>query len=384
MRILHISKYYYPYIGGVEQVAKDIVDSLKDVNGVQQKVICFNETMEGNGQTYDGKKDCIDYVDDIEVVRCGYFTKISSQSLSMSYAKNLKNMMENFIPDVVIFHYPNPFVCQLLQKYYKNKFKLIVYWHLDITKQKILGKIFAKQNVRLLERADKIIATSPNYIEGSRYLTQYNQKCVAIPNCIRPERFELTTEGVDLIQKIKEKYKNKHLCFCVGRHVPYKGYKYLIEASAYLNDDVVICIGGQGPLTNDLKEMAQGNSKINFLGRLTDTELAAYYSACEIICFPSITKNEAFGIALAEGMYFSKPAVTFTIPGSGVNYVNIDKETGIECKNKDVKAYGEALNYLCEHDDVRILYGKNAKQRVEQNFIVKIFREHILEMLAEI
>lgn len=383
MRILHISKYYYPYIGGVEQVAKDIVDSLRNVDGVQQKVICFNETMEGNGHTYDGKKGCTDYVDDIEVVRCGYFTKISSQSLSISYAKKLKKIMEDFIPDVVIFHYPNPFVCQLLQKYYKHKFKLIVYWHLDITKQKLLGKIFANQNIRLLERADKVIATSPNYIEGSKYLKQYKDKCVAIPNCIRTERFELTESVVELIGKIKEEYEGKHLCFCIGRHVPYKGYRYLIEASEYLKEDIIICIGGEGPLTNDLKEMAKGNPKIKFLGRLSDQELAAYYSACEVICFPSITKNEAFGIALAEGMYFSKPAVTFTIQGSGVNYVNIDGQTGIECANKDVQAYGEAINYLCENSDVRISYGENAKQRVEQNFMVENFQERIGTIIAE-
>ena len=43
-----------------------------------------------------------------------------------------------------------------------------------------------------------------------------------------------------------------------------------------------------------------------------------------IFCFPSITRNEAFGIALAEAMYCGKPAVTFTIEGSGVNFVSLD------------------------------------------------------------
>ena len=40
-RILHISKYYYPFVGGVEQTAKDCVNSLCNEN-VEQKVICFN------------------------------------------------------------------------------------------------------------------------------------------------------------------------------------------------------------------------------------------------------------------------------------------------------------------------------------------------------
>lgn len=31
-RILHISKYYYPYIGGTEQVARDVVNALNGEN----------------------------------------------------------------------------------------------------------------------------------------------------------------------------------------------------------------------------------------------------------------------------------------------------------------------------------------------------------------
>ena len=40
-RVLHISKYYYPYIGGTEQVARDVVNALNGEN-IEQKVICFN------------------------------------------------------------------------------------------------------------------------------------------------------------------------------------------------------------------------------------------------------------------------------------------------------------------------------------------------------
>ena len=44
-----------------------------------------------------------------------------------------------------------------------------MWWHLDITKQKLLKKLFRGQTLRLLKRADKIVATSPNYIEGSEF-----------------------------------------------------------------------------------------------------------------------------------------------------------------------------------------------------------------------
>ena len=78
MKILHIPNYYYPHIGGIEQTAHDIVNSLRDSN--EQKVICFNS----------GKKTGTDEVDGIEVIRCGALIKVSSQALSLSYNKLLK------------------------------------------------------------------------------------------------------------------------------------------------------------------------------------------------------------------------------------------------------------------------------------------------------
>ena len=76
-RILHISKYYYPFSGGTEQIARDCVMALNGEN--EQKVIAFN----------DSEKDQIDIIDGIEVYKCGCIAKISAQSLSLSYGKIL-------------------------------------------------------------------------------------------------------------------------------------------------------------------------------------------------------------------------------------------------------------------------------------------------------
>ncbi|MCD7809662.1 MAG: glycosyltransferase [Erysipelotrichaceae bacterium] len=384
MKLLQISNYMYPHIGGIEQVARDIADSLQDDTTIEQKIICFNEDANDGDYTCHGKETVHDFVDDIEVIRCGCFTKISSQSLSLSYLGELNRVLNDFRPDIVIFHFPNPFVAQLLSMVKYKTYKLVVYYHLDITKQKILGKIFSGQTKKLLDRADKIVATSPNYIEGSPYLNKFKDKCVVIPNCIRPERLEVNNQVNKKVNDLKEKYSGKTLCFGVGRHVPYKGFKYLVEASRYLDDSYQICIGSNGPLTDELKKQAQGDSKVEFLGRLSDEDLIAYYKACDIFTFPSITKNEAFGIALAEGMYFEKPAVTFTIDGSGVNYVNLDKVTGFECSNGDSKAFAEAIETLSNDKELSNQYGKAAKERVINNFMYEQFKKNTQKLIDEL
>ena len=99
--------------------------------------------------------------------------------------------------------------------------------------------------------------------------------------------------------------------------------------------------------------------------------------AADIFCFPSVSKNEAFGVALAEGMYFEKPAVTFTIPGSGVNYVSIGGETGIEVPNRDAAGYASAMVKLADNPSLRLKYGRNARQRVMENFLDTQFKNNI-------
>ena len=167
MRLLQISNYYFPHIGGIEQVARDVSNSVK----CERKVFCFSPD----------STSASDVVDGIEIIRAGCFAKVASQSLSFSYGSLLKKAFADFNPDVVIFHYPNPFAAHFLLKTLKKypDCKLIVYWHLDIVKQKFLKTFFKGQNRRLLERADRVICTSPNYLTSSHWLSSVKNKCAA-------------------------------------------------------------------------------------------------------------------------------------------------------------------------------------------------------------
>lgn len=382
-KVLQIPNYLYPNIGGIEQVARDFANALPK-DEYEQKIICFNEDA-GDGDYVCHRKETVDdAVDGIPVVRCGCVTKVASQSISLSYPNQLKNVMNSFGPDIVVFHYPNPYVSTFLMKYLKRDFKFVLYWHLDITKQKTLGKLFDGQTKKLLKRADVVVATSPNYIEGSPYLRQFKDKCIVIPNCISEVRLTATDSIEKRVRELKAENAGKTLCFACGRHVPYKGITYLVQASKYLPENFMICIGGKGELTEQLRKEAADDPKIQFLGRVSDEELVAYMKACDIFCFPSITKNEAFGIALAEGMYFGKPAVTFTIPGSGVSYVNLNGVTGIECSNGDSKAFAAAMIKLSENEELRKLYGQNARQRVIDNFTEDGFRTAVKRLMKTV
>lgn len=376
MKILHVVSYLYPHIGGIEQTARDIFNALSESGSHEQRAICFN-----------GEKETVhDEVDGVPVVRCGNFATISSQSLSFSYKKELKKLMREFMPDCVVFHYPNPFLATYLLREMKRypACKLVLWWHLDIIKQRLLGKFFNGQTRRLLARAACVTATSPNYIEGSKFLSECKEKCVVIPSCIREDRLRFTQQNASASEALRAQYAGKVICFAFGRHVAYKGLEYLVDAAKLLDDRFVVLIGGEGELTASLEARAAGDSKIRFLGRLSDDELKAALSACDIFCFPSVTKNEAFGLALAEAMHYGKPSVTFTIPGSGVNFVSVKDETGLEVANRDSEAFAAAIRALAEDASLRKRLGDAAQMRAKQLFTFEKFSEQVRELISSL
>jgi glycosyltransferase involved in cell wall biosynthesis len=125
-------------------------------------------------------------------------------------------------------------------------------------------------------------------------------------------------------------------------------------------------------LTKELHNRAAGLTNVHFLGRVPDEDLGNYFKACTVLAFPSITKNEAFGVVLAEAMYCGAVPVTFTIDCSGVNWVSIGNETGIEVPNRDLQEYTKALTTLLENDELRATYSCAAQKRVKSMFLPDI------------
>jgi len=369
-KILHIPNYYPPHIGGIEDVCHSIVAGMSDLG---HRVICFNDKKRTDSGLYEG----------VEVVRCGVWKKLFSQSVSFSFFAELKKIIRDFQPDIIHFHTPNPLSSVYLLALIPKNVKLIVHWHSDVVEQGLLHFFYTPIENALLKRADKILITSPTYLSGSKPLKKYASKIEVLPNTVNTEKLNKQPQDVENIKKIKKIYGERKIIFTFGRHVPYKGLQYLIAAAAKIDSDAVVVVAGEGALTESLKQKSDG-LPIYFPGRLSEEDLRAYLYASDVFAFPSITRNEAFGIALAEAMYCGLPAVTFKIADSGVNWVCVDGETCIESKNGDADALADAINRLLEDETLRLQLGRNAAERVRQHFVIEAVADDLRRIYENI
>lgn len=360
MKILHISKYYYPYIGGVENICKYLVERMP---WHETSVMCFN----------DGASDCVDEIAGHKVYRAGVVANIVRQAVSYRYGKVLKKALNEKTPDIIQYHWANPFPALFLRMIMPRNSRLVVHWHMDIIRQWYLYWAVRPWEKWLINRADRIVVTSPNYRDGSKPLQQVKDKVRVVPNCIEEDNLKLREGDTERIEAIRSSYGGKPIVLFVGRHTRYKGLPHLINAEQYMQSDCAIVIAGNGPLTQKLKAQTQVNNskRIHFTGRLTEDDLRCYLHAASVFAFPSVTKNEAFGVALAEAMYCYTPAVTFTIDGSGVNWVNLHKVTGIEVAQDAMmdEHLAQAIDRLVNDSALRQQYAEAAHQRVKENFL---------------
>ncbi|MCQ2342196.1 MAG: glycosyltransferase [Paludibacteraceae bacterium] len=369
--ILHISKYYHPYLGGIETVAKQVVDGLSTYNNI---VVCFSSD----------KDTHIDYVDGVKIIRIGVVANISSQDISFSYYSTLRKLIRTEHPLAIHLHCPNPFVYPFVLTLIPQQTKLVLHWHSDIIDKGRLYTLVHPFEKQILSRADTIIATSSNYLNGSQVLLPWREKVIIIPNVIATSQFVRQESDQTTIDEIRAKWQNKHLLFFCGRHVAYKGINQLIASASYMDEDIQILIAGDGPLTPQYQKMAKNSSNITFLGRISDDELRCYLYASDAFAFPSINKAEAFGVALAEAMFCGCVPVVFTLNGSGVNWVNINHETGLEVPINDVYAYAKAVCLLMKSDELRHQMSINAQKRICDLFVTERLFQQINKLYNQI
>lgn len=361
-KVLHISTYYPPSYGGIEQVAYDIVTGLKDK--YEQKVICFNHD----------KGTVKDVNNSVEIIRIGFWKKIASQAFSFEYRKQLKCIIKEFKPNVIHLHLPNPLITIYLLTLNLKGIKLIIHWHSDIIKQKILRNFYKPFETMILKRADKIVVATNYHSEYSISIKKYRAKTIIFPYCLDFKKLENRDKNIE---------RREEKIFFLGRHVPYKGIEYLIEASKYIKKSAEIVIAGSGPLTEKLKKQAEGLENIKFVGKISNEDVVKYLYNSNVFAFPSITRNEAFGVAMAEAMYCGLPVVSFAIEGSGVNWVNQDGKTGFVVENMNSLKFAEAVNRLLEDDSLREKLSENAKKWAIEQFDKDRFIANIIKTYEE-
>jgi rhamnosyl/mannosyltransferase len=350
--VLQIGKYYPPVDGGIEDHVQAVVSGLAPRYKVT--VLVFNTDRRTVEEQRDGAR----------IVRVGSLGRVLSTEMAPSYPGWFRRLRDS---DIVHLHTPNP-LGELACLSLPRRARLIITYHSDVVRQKLLAGANRIVLHRLMQRADRVIAFTERYLRSSPVLSRYPEKAAIIPHGVDLAAYQATAAIDERVAALQARFGPRIVLF-VGRLVYYKGIEHLLRAIPNV-PGAHLLIAGDGPLRGELERQAAAlglGSTVTFLGRISHDEKVACYRASRVLVLPATHRSEAFGLVQVEAFACGVPVVSTDID-SGVPFVNQHGVTGQVVPPADSGALATALGELLADEQRRREMGLAARRRGEELF----------------
>ena len=159
------------------------------------------------------------------------------------------------------------------------------------------------------------------------------------PDAVNPLVLHPTTE-LQVISPTANEY-----LFTVSRLDAPKRIDLLIRAFMATEIDSQFRIAGAGPQLGRLKKLASMDSRIIFLGEISDQELIQQYAGSAYV--PFIPYDEDYGLVGIEAMLSAKALLT-TVDAGGINEVFVPDQMGLSVQ-PDQQKLAQAMNWMSEN-----------------------------------
>lgn len=371
LNIVHLTPFYYPSIGGVENVTKYLAEGLRK--------------REHNVEVYTSKRNhkgvqsinfsSYDIINSIPIYR---FKSIFNLG-HMSYCPRIYKMLYKNNFDIIHTHvYRHPHMWMALRAKNKNNASVILHGHnpfFDLSQLKIKKKIFysifdfyAKN--KLLTHIDWVIALTE--FEKNKFIELGidQNKISIIPNAASDECFQ-TIEFDSFISKYS--LYDKRLILFVGNMNSAKRPELLILALAeiikIIPNAFLLLVGpdeGSMFLVKQWAEKLKLNNSYLWLGPLYGNEKLQAFSASEIFALSS--DLDSLPLVVVEAMAFGKPVVaTDAIGPSAIIRDNYD---GFLVKRGNFHDLANRIIKLLSNKELYTRISNNARKTSIDNYNV--------------
>lgn len=363
-RVLHLGKFYPPHMGGIETHLQALCGELG--KHLDIKVVVASDT----------RKYTEERRDNVTVTRVPTWLSFASTPICPGMIAQIRASN----PSIIHIHLPNP-MAVLAYLISGHRGILVITYHSDTVRQKVLGALFNTFLHRALRRSAAIIATSPDYRRSSQTLAPYVDRCVVIPYGIELDHF--VQADPERVAALRNQFGDR-LVISVGRLVYYKGFEYLIRAMTQVEGRLLIV--GDGPLRGKLEQLTRElrlNQKVIFAGEIQNREIVPYYHAAKVFALASVARSEAFGIVQIEAMAGGLPVVNTSLD-SGVPFVSLHEQTGLTVPPRNPEALAGAINRLLNDADLRGKLGEAARLRAQQEFSLNVMTSRTLSLYTRV
>ena len=295
--------------------------------------------------------------------------------IALGFRAALVRAIRDIQPHVLHLHLPNNSVFWALTVASARDIPWVVHWHSDVVVSdervalRLAYTLYRPFEQAVLERAARIIVTSPPYLQASEPLRRWHPKCAVVPLGLMPELIAATGSAPAW-------QPGRLKLLSIGRLAHYKGFETLILAVSGA-PQLQLIIAGQGERMTNLQALIKANTpegatpNVQLLGEVTQAEKHQLLSSCDAFCLASIERTEAFGMVLLEAMAHAKPCVVSSLPGSGMSWVVSSSGAGLShLPLGDASAWRHALEPLADQPRRLEQWGAQGHQALLDRFAI--------------
>ena len=322
--------------GGIEVVVEELSTRMVKLG---HQVTCYNRGGHHvSGKEFDGER--LHEYKGVKLKTVPTINRKGLTAVSSSFFAALASAFGRY--DVVHIHAEGPAAMCWIPKLFGKRVVVTIHgldWQREKWKNGFGSKYIHLGEKMAVKFADEIIVLSKGVQEY--FQKTYGRKTLFIPNGVnRP-----VLRKADLIKNKFGIDKDGYLLF-LGRIVPEKGLRYLIEAYKELHTNKRLVIAGGSSDTDDfmqeIQTLAAGDDRIIFTGFVTGQTLEELYSNAYLYLLPS--DLEGMPLSLLEAMSYGNCCVVSDIAECS----EVVEDKAVTFQKSNVQDLKEKLQRLCD------------------------------------
>lgn len=304
MKVLQLTVHFPPNVGGVETHLADLAAFLLSKNW-QIFVLCYQPLS----------------------VKVGWKLYESRKNFQIFRIPWLSGLFYKFIPYPMLeflYLFPGLFIAAPFVLLRFNPLVIHAHGLVAGLSAVIWGRIFRK---RIIVSVHSLYSFPKQgmYFKLAKFIFSNSDKTLCLSDKSYKEIIELGvsksniekfTYWIDLlkfrrVKKVEKtfiKWKEKFAVLFVGRLISEKGINVLLDSVKTWDKNIALIFAGTGPLEQEIQKAAVSDSRIYYVGKISQDQLPQIYSSVNITIVPSISE-EGFGRVIMESLACQTPVI---------------------------------------------------------------------------
>lgn len=276
-------------------------------------------------------------------------------------------------PDVLHAHWllPNGFIAAVTSRLTGVKLAISLPGSdLLVARSNPLARAFARFS---LAQADLVTANSAELQQVAYGLGARREQFDLIIYGVDPSALQPDPASGSALRQELALSPSHFVVLAVGRLVPKKGFRYLVEAMPGLlatGVDAYLLLVGEGSERQALEQLAAGlrlGRRVRFIGSVPRGRIGAYYNAADVLCMPSVTEPEdGLNVCVVDAMACGRPIVATTVAGNPL--VVREGVNGFLVPERRADLLASRLADIAADRDLAARFGAASRKMAEQEF----------------